>query len=310
MGSTGNLLASVQNVYRRIITKRWLLAFTASLLVAFLVSAPVSTQVSTKGTVLVIVSSKDEMVLQDGKTYKTGYFLNELTVPVKRLQEQGYSVTFANPKGNKPSMDIHSDSINFFGQNQTEYREVREFHDNLVELKSPRKLKDVVKEGLEQYDAVFFPGGHAPMQDLIQDPAVRQVLSHFHQTGKPTALICHGPISLIAAMPEADAFVRSLKQGNSQKAAELASGWQYEGYNMTIFSTEEEQITESDQLGGEMLFYPEAAMKMAGGEIQVAQPWSSNVVQDRELITGQNPFSDNTLAETLLSAIAQKKAMK
>jgi putative intracellular protease/amidase len=79
---------------------------------------------------------------------------------------------------------------------------------------------------------------------------------------------------------------------------------------MTIFSTAEEQIAESKQLGGEMLFYPETAMKTASGEIQVAQPWSSNVVQDRELITGRNPFSDNALAETLLSAIAQKKATK
>jgi putative intracellular protease/amidase len=109
-------------------------------------------------------------------------------------------------------------------------------------------------------------------------------------------------------MPEADVFVQFLRQGNSQKAAELTKGWQYEGYKMTIFSTAEEQIAESKQLGGEMLFYPEAAMKTAGGEIQVAPPWSSNVIQDRELITGQNPFSDNALAETLLSAIAQKKS--
>jgi putative intracellular protease/amidase len=290
--------------------KRLFIAFASSLLVALLVVISASTQTSIKGNVLVILSSEKEIALQNGKTYKTGYFLNELTVPVKRLQEQGYAVTFANPKGNEPSMDINSDSIDFFGQSQAEYREVRAFHDNLAGLKSPRKLGEVVQEGLDQYDAVFFPGGHAPMQDLIQDPAVRQVLSYFHQTGKPTALICHGPISLIAAMPEANAFVQSLTQRNSQRAAELAKGWQYEGYKMTIFSTAEEQISESKQLGGEMLFYPETAMETAGGKIQVAQPWSSNVVQDRELITGQNPFSDNALAETLLSAIAQKNATK
>jgi putative intracellular protease/amidase len=161
--------------------KRLLLIFMSSLLVALSVVIPALTQTSMKGTVLVIVSSENEIALQDGKTYKTGYFLNELTVPVKRLQEQGYAVTFANPKGNEPSMDIHSDSIDFFSQNQAEYREVRAFHDNLVGLKSPRKLGEVVQEGLHQYDAVFFPGGHAPMQDLIQDPAVQQVLSYFHQ---------------------------------------------------------------------------------------------------------------------------------
>jgi putative intracellular protease/amidase len=290
--------------------KKLLLAFLSSLLLALLVATLASTQIASKGNVLVIVSSEEAIALRDGKSYKTGYFLNELAVPVKRLQEEGYAVTFANPKGNKPSMDIHSDSIDFFDKSQTEYQEIRAFHDNLVELKSPRKLREVVQAGLDRYDAVFFPGGHAPMQDLIQDPAVRQVLSYFHQTGKPTALICHGPISLIAAMPKADAFVQSLQQGNSQKAAELANGWPYEGYKMTIFSTAEEQVSESKQLGGEMLFYPETAMKTAGGEIQVAKPWSSNVVQDRELITGQNPFSDQALTEKLLSAIAQRKATK
>jgi putative intracellular protease/amidase len=282
-----------------------------------LVVTPASSQPAIKGKVLVIVSSTDAIALQGGKRYKTGYFLNELAVPVKRLKEQGYSITFANPKGNKPTMDIHSDSVDFFNKNYSEYQKVKAFHDNLVELKSPRKLADVVHNGLAQYDAVFFPGGHAPMQDLISDPSVRQVLLHFHQTGKPTALICHAPISLIAAMPQADAFVRAMKQGNPKKAAELTKNWQYQGYKMTIFSTAEEQIAESGQLQGKMLFYPQAALTTAGGDVRVAKSWSSQVVKDRELITGQNPFSDNALAETLVKAITsgrhvneKKKATK
>lgn len=60
-------------------------------------------------------------------------------------------------------MDIHSDSVDFFGKDHAEYQKIRAFHDNLVELKSPRKLAEVVQNGLAQYDAVFFPGGHAPM---------------------------------------------------------------------------------------------------------------------------------------------------
>jgi putative intracellular protease/amidase len=286
--------------------KKLLLAVLSSLLL----STPASSQTPTKGKVLVIVSSADAIDLRDGKTYKTGYFLNELTVPVKRLVEKGHSVTFANPKGNKPSIDVHSDSIDFFGKDKAEYQEIKAFHDNLVGLKSPRKLREVVQEGLDRYDAVFFPGGHAPVQDLIEDPAVRQVLLHFHQTKKPTALICHAPIALIAAMPQAKLFVQAMRQGNSKNASALEKNWPYKGYKMTIFSTAEEKIAESKQLGGNMLFYPEAAMKMAGGEVKVAQPWSSQVVQDRELITGQNPFSDDALAERLLSAIAQKQVKR
>jgi putative intracellular protease/amidase len=290
--------------------KKLLLTFLSSLLVALSVAAPASTQTAIKGNVLVIVSSEDAIALQNGKTYKTGYFLNELTVPVKRLQEEGYSITFANPKGNKPSMDIHSDSVDFFGKDDGKYQTIKAFHDNLVALKSPRKLVDVVQGGLDQYDAVFFPGGHAPMQDLIRDPAVRQVLMYFHQTRKPTALICHAPIALIAALPQADGFVGAMSQSNFKQAAEFAKDWPYKNYKMTIFSTAEEQIAESKQLQGKMLFYPQAALKTAGGNVNVAKPWNSQVVQDRELITGQNPFSDEALAETLLSAIAQKKATK
>jgi putative intracellular protease/amidase len=148
------------------------------------------------------------------------------------------------------------------------------------------------------------------MQDLIKDSAVQKILLYFHTTGKPTALICHAPISLIAAMPQSDRFVRAMQQGDSKQAATLAKNWQYKGYKMTIFSTAEEKIAESKQLGGNMLFYPEAAMRTAGGDVKVAPPWSSQVVQDRELITGQNPFSDNALAEKLLSAISQKQQTK
>lgn len=276
------------------------------ILPALLFATPVSTQTVTKGKVLVIISSQNKIELRNGKTYQTGYFLNELAVPVKRLVEAGYTVTFANPQGNKPSMDLHSDSVDFFGKNQAEYQAAKTFHDRLAGLKSPRKLSEVVKEGLTQYDAVFFPGGHAPMGDLITDPAVRKTLAYFHLTSKPTALICHAPIALIAAMPQADAFVSAMRQGNTQTAIKSAQNWQYKGYKMTIFSTAEEKIAESNQLGGQMLFYPESAMKIAGGNVNVARSWSSHVVQDRELITGQNPFSDTELAEKLLKAIEQK----
>jgi putative intracellular protease/amidase len=145
------------------------------------------------------------------------------------------------------------------------------------------------------------------MQDLLKDSSVRQVLTHFHQAGKPTALICHGPISLIAAMPEAENFVEAMYQGDSKKAKALSKMLIYKGYKMTIFSTSEEKISESKQLGGKIRFYPEEAMKIAGGDVRVAQPWQSQVVQDRELITGQNPFSDDALAEILLKEIKQKK---
>jgi putative intracellular protease/amidase len=259
------------------------------------------------GKILVVVSSENVLQLQDGKTYSTGYYLNELTVPVRALVDAGYEVTFANPKGNTPAMDAHSDSAAFFGNDQKNYQSYKAFNDSLDGLRHPEKLSDVVPK-LDQFDGVFFPGGHAPMVDLLKSPDVGKVLAYFHQSGKPTALICHGPISLLAALPTAPDYTAALAAQNYPKAGGLAKGWAYAGYHMTIFSTAEEKIAETNgQLKGRVLFYPDVALETAGGNVQVAPPWKSNVVRDRELITGQNPYSDEKLATVLLAALQERK---
>jgi putative intracellular protease/amidase len=143
------------------------------------------------------------------------------------------------------------------------------------------------------------------MQDLLQDPSVAAVLQHFHASGKPTALICHGPIALLAAMPGSGNFVQAMRSGSEHRSAGVKpeKSWPYAGYRMTIFSTSEEKIAEHAQLGGEVLFYPQDALRKAGGVVSVAAEWSSNVVHDRELITGQNPSSDDALVKELLAAL-------
>ena len=259
-----------------------------------------------RGKVLVIVSSENEMALQGGKLYPTGYYLNELTVPVRAVMENGYDVVFANPKGNTPSMDVHSDSASYFGGDVAKYQDYKRFLASLTGLQNPRKISDVIQEGLGQFDGVFFPGGHAPMVDLLKDADVHTILTYFHENAKPTALICHGPISLLAALPNAPQFVDALASGNTAEAQSLAKDWIYAGYNMTIFSTAEEQHAEAVQLGGKVLFYPDAALRAAGGNVTVAAPWSSNALRDRELITGQNPFSDEALAQIFLGALNEK----
>lgn len=256
--------------------------------------------------ILVVVSSENQLTLRDGVKYATGYYLNELTVPVRALMEAGYEMTFANPKGNTPSMDKHSDSPKYFGGDEAKYESYKAFNDSLTGLRNPQKLSDVVDSGLDRFDGVFFPGGHAPMIDLLDSPDVRQVLAYFHETGKPTALICHGPISLLAALPNATDYVAALVAENFPLAAQLGEGWAYAGYRMTIFSTAEEKVAEtSGQLMGRVLFYPDTALQTAGGNVEVALPWTSHVVQDRELITGQNPFSDAELAQVLLAALGK-----
>ena len=263
---------------------------------------------ATKGKVLVLVSSGRGLPLKDGKVYKgAGYYLNELTVPVRELMKQGYEITFANPKGNAPQVDVHSEVADFFGGDAAKLQDYMLFRDGLAGLRDPTRIGDVIASGLDQYDAVFVPGGHGPMIDLLDDPDAGTVMRHFHQTSKPTAVLCHGPISLLSALPNSTEVVAALSAGDAAGAHAMAKGWIYAGYKMTIFSTAEEQQREPLEIGGKVLFYPDFALATAGGDVSVKAPWTSYALHDREVISGQNPFSDYALLILLLPALDAKK---
>ena len=263
---------------------------------------------TTKGNVLVLVSSGRGLPLKDGKVYAgAGYYLNELTVPVRALMKEGYEITFANPKGNTPQMDVNSAIAQFFGGDEAKLRDYLKFRDSLTDLKNPTRISDVIASGLDQFDAVFVPGGHGPMMDLLDDPDAGTVLRHFHEESKPTAMLCHGPITLISASPNSKEVVAALTAGDVAGARAKAQGWIYSGYKMTIFSTAEEQQREPLEIGGKVLFYPDFALSTAGGDVSVVAPWQSYVLEDRELISGQNPFSDEALLKLLLPALDKKK---
>ncbi len=263
---------------------------------------------TTKGKVLVLVSSGRGLPLKNGKIYTgAGYYLNELTVPVRALMKEGYEITFANPKGNTPQVDVHSEVADFFGGDDAKLEDYMKFRDSLLGLRDPSRIKDVIASGLEQYDAVFVPGGHGPMIDLLDDPDAGTVLRHFHKTSKPTAVLCHGPISLLAALPNSAEVVAALSAGDAAGAHAKAQGWIYSGYKVTIFSTAEEQQREPLEINGKVLFYPDFALRTAGADVSVAAPWQSYVLQDREVISGQNPFSDQALLKLLLAALDEKR---
>jgi len=261
-----------------------------------------------KGKVLVLVSSGHGLPLKDGKVYAgAGYYLNELTVPVRALMKEGYEITFANPKGNTPQLDVNSATAQFFGGDEARLQDYLKFRDSLTGLKNPTRISAVIASGLEQYDAVFVPGGHGPMMDLLDDPDAGVVMRHFHGAAKPTAVLCHGPISLLSALPNSKEVVDALKAGDAEAARTKAKGWIYAGYKLTIFSTAEEQQREPLEIGGKVLFYPDFALRTAGGDVSVVAPWGSYVLQDREVISGQNPFSDQALLKLLLAALDAKK---
>jgi putative intracellular protease/amidase len=138
------------------------------------------------------------------------------------------------------------------------------------------------------------PAARRQLWTSCRTPKRGEILRHFHDRTKPTALLCHGPIALVAAMPHAREFRAALIAGVEEKAKEWAKGWQYAGYKMTIFSASEEKWVENDILHAKMYFNMPQALRAAGGEVSTTKvDFEPNVIVDRELITGQNPRSDH-----------------
>ncbi len=264
-----------------------------STLNAFLISiavllglTPASASAAPTGKVLVVLSGVDYVTLKDGSTHPTGYFLPELAGPLKGLIAAGYEVTFANPTGREPKMDRVSDSARWF-KSEAEYLEAKKLLSAQRGLKSPRKLSALTEAELNGYDGLFLPGGHAPMEDLYRDAQLGRILRHFHAAMKPTALICHAPVALLSA-----------RQGKS---------WIYSGYQMTVFSNaEEKQEEDSGHLDGYLTFYVADALSAAGAKVSTAEPWKSHAVRDRELITGQNPMSEDGFTPLFIEALTER----
>lgn len=256
-----------------------------------------------KGKVLIIGSNATRIETRGGGWGATGQYLNETVVPAMALIEAGYEVVLATPKGTKPHIDEASDAPEHFGGDVAAHKRAKAFYANDPSMKA-RTLRSVIEEGLDNYAGTFVPGGQGPVVDLIQDAETGEILRHFHETAKPTALLCHGPISAVAAMPHAREFRAALIAGDPDKAAEWAKGWQYEGYRMTVFSSSEEKVIEDNILHAKIYFHMPFALKTAGAKVTVTDvDFEPCVVEDRELITGQNPRSDHPIATKFIAAL-------
>ena len=266
---------------------------------------PMTASAQSKGKVLVVMSSANALDLQDGKTYTTGYYLNEFVVPYRKLVEAGYEPVIANPHGDLPVMDANSNNAMFFGGDDAARAAALTYAQSIEQLKHPKTLASVVAEGTSGYVGLFIPGGHAPMADLLKDKNLGTILTSFHDTGRTTGIICHGPIVLLSALPDPDAFIASMIASDG-RANSLTQGWPYAGYRVTIFSTGEEQALEGPGgLGGNVQYYPVNALAEAGARVETIANWHSNVVVDRELITGQQPMTAPEFGDVLVAHLDQ-----
>jgi len=277
--------------------------------------------------VLVVLSSESKITLKDGVVHPTGFFLPELMGPIKMLIDAGYEPVFANPKGNTATLDRVSDSAFWFGavdgaapeikaKAEKDYQDARSLCESLGICGAPTTLvgtrnliplSEIRANGFESFAGILLPGGHAPMEDLWKDTDLREALKYFHQAAKPTGLICHAPIALLAALDDPQGYIAAELKDDRAAMVDKAKGWIYNGYALSVFTTREEQQEETggsdNLLGGFVQFYADAALEKAGAYVNRADKWKSQVVVDRELITGQNPFSHDEFGKALVGAL-------
>lgn len=252
--------------------------------------------------ILIVMSDKDQLPLKGNDVYPTGFYLNELMQPVKMFLDAGHKLTFVTPKGLAPTMDKVSDNAMFFGGNKKALAEYKELLKSL-KLTDPKNspvvsLSRIEQIGYDKFDAIYVPGGHAPMNDLLTDKQLGKLLTYFHDNKKITALVCHGPIALLSTLSNADQFVAALDAG---KKPQTPKDWIYSGYKMTAFSNKEEEASKGFLGGGEMKFYPQTALVDAGAKYSESKElWHPHVVVDRELITGENPASAVKVAQDMM----------
>jgi putative intracellular protease/amidase len=264
-------------------------------------------QMLNRKKVLIVLSSANELEISDGKTFTTGFYLDELVVPLRKIVAAGFTPVFANPKGNAASIAPDSNNKMFFGGDDTARAEAVSYVESFEDIRQPKTLADIVREGTDDYAGIFIPGGHAPLQDLVRDKNLGKILTTFHETGKPTAVLCHGPAALVSAVSDPEGFHSAMTQGDFQTANKIASGWPYTGYRMTTFSTAEEMVIEG-RLGGRILFYTADALAEAGAHVDRVAAFHPNVIEDRELVSGQQPFSSEALGNAFVAKLVAAQA--
>jgi putative intracellular protease/amidase len=225
--------------------------------------------------VLMVLTSHDQL----GDTGReTGFWLEELAAPYFVFKDAGAQITLASPKGGRPPLDPKSNEPGF--QTDVTRRFERDADAN-AQLDRTVRLGDVVQE---DYDTVFYPGGHGPLWDLAEDEASIRLLESFLAAGKTIALVCHAPGAL-----------RHVKSPDGKPVVE--------GKTVTGFTNGEEEAVGLTQV---VPFLVEDELMKLGATFSKVKNWGVHTVADGQLITGQNPASSGPTAKLLLDVLDKK----
>ncbi|MDI9239825.1 type 1 glutamine amidotransferase domain-containing protein [Lysobacter sp. LF1] len=221
--------------------------------------------------ILMVLTSHDRL----GNTgEKTGFWLEEFAAPYYVFTDAGADVAVASPQGGQPPIDPKSDDP----ANQTPAQDRFKADTAAQAVLAHTHRLDAVSA--DDFDAIFYPGGHGPLWDLAEDEASKRLIEAFYESGKPVAAVCHGPAVLRHAMYEGAPIVK--------------------GKRVTGFTNSEEAAV---KLTDVVPFLVEDELKRLGGKFERVDDWHSLAVVDGRLITGQNPASSEATAKALLKAL-------
>jgi putative intracellular protease/amidase len=223
--------------------------------------------------ILFVLTSHDKLG-DTGK--KTGFWVEEFANPYYTLLDKGAHITIATPKGGAAPIDPSSDSPDAATEATKRFNNDI---DTKAEIANTKVLADMSPD---DFDAVFYPGGHGPLWDLANDKTSIALIEKFNSQEKPIAFVCHAPAAL--------------KDVKNEDGTPLVQGKKVTGFT----NTEETAVGLTDIVP----FLIENMLNENGGIYSKKEDWSAYAIQDGNLITGQNPASSELVAEKLLESLS------
>ncbi len=225
--------------------------------------------------VLFLVTSRDKL----GDTgEKTGFWTEELAAPYYALVDQGVEIDIATPLGGQPPIDPKSEDPS------AATKDTKRFDNDAMLLEKLKKTKKLSSVNQADYDAVFYPGGHGPLWDLVENANSAALIEAFYTNNKPVAFVCHAPAVL--------------------KNGKINGAYLVKGKKVTGFSNTEEAAVGLTNI---VPFLLEDVLQKNGATYLKVSDWHPYAVEDGLLITGQNPASSILVAKKLLDQLNSKK---
>jgi putative intracellular protease/amidase len=222
--------------------------------------------------ILLVLTSHDQL----GNTgHKTGFWLEEFASPYYVFKDAGAQITLASPKGGQPPIDPKSDAPD------AQTAATRRFAEDAEAQQLLANSLPLAQVRAEDFDALFYPGGHGPLWDLAEDASSIALIERFIALGKPVGAVCHAP-----------GVLRHVKAADGTP---LVRGKRVTGFS----NSEEDAVALTDVVP----FLVEDMLKDHGGVYGRAADWHSHVEVDGLLVTGQNPASSDASAEALLTLV-------